>query len=66
MYKELKEPCKSAIEKQRCLGCNLLELEDFESNPDCKYIKFTLRDSINQINKVLGTQIKIGESKDDN
>ena len=67
MYKELKEPCKSAIHNGLCLGCNLLELEDFESNPECEYFKKpTLKDSIEKINKILGIQLKIGDVKDDN
>lgn len=35
--KELKEPCKSAIKEERCLGCNKLENPNFEGDKDCKY-----------------------------
>ena len=38
-YKELKEPCRSAIAEGRCTGCNRLELEEFEGKEDCKYGK---------------------------
>lgn len=36
-YRELKEPCRSAIEEGRCTGCNRLELEEFEGLEGCKY-----------------------------
>lgn len=39
LYKDLKEPCKTMIEKELCLGCNKLENPEFISNPDCEYIK---------------------------
>lgn len=35
-YLPLKEPCKSAIEKGICLGCNRLELPEFQGLPGCK------------------------------
>ena len=35
-YRELKEPCKSAIAEGRCLGCNKLELEEFECDIKCE------------------------------
>lgn len=38
MYKKLKGLCKLALDNNLCLGCNLLELENFENNPKCKYI----------------------------
>lgn len=38
MYKELKEPCKSALANGRCLGCTALESPDFESNNNCIYL----------------------------
>ena len=33
-YTELGEPCKSAIEEGRCVGCSRLELEEFEGDLD--------------------------------
>lgn len=39
MYKELKGKCKEYIEQKKCLGCNQLELENFEGNDNCIYIK---------------------------
>lgn len=38
-YKELGEPCKSAIAEGRCTGCNRLELENFVGLKGCKYAK---------------------------
>lgn len=35
--KKLKEPCESAIREERCLGCNKLELDSFESDKECGY-----------------------------
>lgn len=35
-YKELGEPCRSAIEEGRCLGCRRLEEEEFEGDRECK------------------------------
>ena len=35
-YRELKEPCRSAIEEGRCTGCNRLEQEWFEGNEKCE------------------------------
>lgn len=35
-YRELEEPCRSAIEEGRCTGCNRLELEGFVGNKECK------------------------------
>ena len=37
-YRELKEPCKSLIEKEICLGCNQLADYKFIANPSCKYV----------------------------
>jgi hypothetical protein len=37
-YKELKEPCRSAIAEGRCLGCSKLEEEEFEGDEECKYV----------------------------
>ena len=56
--KELKEPCKSLIATGRCLGCNRLELEDFEGDEKCQYIP-SKEDSIKEIKKILGVQMKI-------
>lgn len=35
-YREIEEPCKSAIAEGRCLGCNKLELEGFIGDRECK------------------------------
>lgn len=39
MFKELKEPCKSLIAKNKCLGCNRLEDPNFTGDKNCKYAK---------------------------
>ena len=58
-YPELEEPCKSAIEREICTGCNLLELPYFRSKKDCKYSKIpTVQESIDQIFKNLGVDRK--------
>lgn len=38
-YRELKEPCKSLIANEQCLGCNKLELPFFVSDVNCKQVK---------------------------
>lgn len=38
MYKELKEPCKSAIANNICLGCTGLGENDWKEPKECKYI----------------------------
>ena len=54
-YKELKDPCKTLIEKELCLGCNKLELSDFQGDINCKYAKKpTVQESIEQIKLFLG------------
>ena len=54
-YKPLIEPCKSAIEKEYCTGCNRLELENFVAYKECKYAKKpTAQDYIEQIKMNLG------------
>lgn len=59
-YPELKEPCKSAIEKGRCEGCQALEDPEFTGNPNCKFAKtLTVIESIAIIHKNLGIQEKI-------
>lgn len=35
-YRELGEPCRSAIAEERCLGCSRLELEGFVGDEECK------------------------------
>ena len=37
MYKELKGKCKEYIDKELCLGCNRLELQEFKGLKNCKY-----------------------------
>lgn len=39
MYKELRKKCKEYIEAEKCLGCNQLELDNFEGNDNCPYIE---------------------------
>ena len=43
-YKELKEPCKTMITLEKCLGCNKLELPFFEADKNCKYAKDYLQE----------------------
>lgn len=57
-YKELEEPCKSAIAAEKCLGCSKLELENFIPPKKCPYIA-TAEDYIKQIKMNLGAQEKI-------
>lgn len=38
-FKELQEPCKSAIKSNKCLGCNKLEDPDFTGDKECIYAK---------------------------
>lgn len=42
--RELKEPCKTMIATERCLGCNKLELTFFEADKNCKYAKDYLQE----------------------
>ena len=44
-YAELKEPCKSLIEKGKCLGCAQLENLNFIGNKNC----INIRTEIEQI-----------------
>ena len=37
--KKITGKCKEYIEKGLCFGCNRLELEDFEGDDNCIYIK---------------------------
>lgn len=37
-YRELGEPCRSALAEGRCRGCSKLELEEFEGDSECKYV----------------------------
>lgn len=37
--KELKNPCKELLEKGLCLGCNKLELDEFEGKENCIYAR---------------------------
>lgn len=38
-YKELKEPCKSAIKYEYCLGCTGLAEKDFKEPKQCSNSK---------------------------
>ena len=38
-YKNLKNPCKELLEKGLCLGCNRLELDWFEGDKNCRYVR---------------------------
>lgn len=59
LYKELEEPCKSLIDKGKCLGCQALENPEFKGNKNCIYAKIpTAADSIRQIHKNLGGERK--------
>ena len=51
--RELKEPCKSAIEKGLCLGCTGLAERDWVEPKHCPY-RTTVEDCIRQIHKNLG------------
>ena len=54
-YKELKEPCKTLIEKGQCLGCVGLAEEDWHENKDCIYARVPkAKESIEQIKINLG------------
>ena len=56
-YKELKDPCKTLIEKELCLGCNKLELPDFQGDIKCTHAKNpTAEESIKQIKLILGVK----------
>lgn len=34
-YKDLQEPCKSMLSKEKCLGCNKLEDPEFTGDKNC-------------------------------
>lgn len=53
MKKELKEPCKTNIEKSICLGCVGLAEEDWKEPEKCLFTP-KARDSIEQIFLNLG------------
>ena len=38
-YKNLQEPCKTAISQEKCLGCNNLENPNFTGDKNCIYLK---------------------------
>lgn len=38
-YPELKDPCKTLIKKEICLGCNKLSDENFEKDENCQFVK---------------------------
>lgn len=61
-YVELEEPCKSAITKGICLGCQALESPYFRGRKDCKYAKIpTAEESIKRGKEILrtGEQMKL-------
>lgn len=59
-YPELDEPCKSAISKGICTGCNLLEMPWFKAKKNCKYAKIpTAEESIKRGKEILGVQEKL-------
>jgi hypothetical protein len=35
--KEIRNECMRAIEEGRCLGCNALEMKEFEGKEECRY-----------------------------
>lgn len=54
-YPKLIESCKTAIEKNRCGGCQSLEDYEFKGNPNCIFSKTpTAQKSIERIYKNLG------------
>ncbi len=56
---ELIPSCKRAIEKNWCLGCNVIE-PPYNGMQNCKYSKPpTAQESINKIYKNLGVQERI-------
>lgn len=52
-YQELKEPCKSVIANNRCLGCVGLAEEDWIPPIKCPYLP-SAEESIKQIKLNLG------------
>lgn len=59
-YQELEEPCKSAIAKGICTGCNALEMPWFRAKKNCKYAKSaTAEESIKRGKEILGIQERI-------
>ena len=52
-YPELKEPCKSAIANNRCLGCTGLGEPDWKEPKECPYLP-KAEDYIKQIKFNLG------------
>ena len=50
-FKELQEPCKSAIEKGLCLGCVGLAEENWHENKDCIYARVPKAKESNNRNK---------------
>lgn len=59
-YVELQEPCKSAIAKGICTGCNALELPWFRGKKNCKYAKTpTAEESIARGKEILGIQERL-------
>ena len=57
-YQELKEPCKSAIANNRCLGCVGLAERDWIPPIKCPYLP-SAEESIARIKQNLGVQEKI-------
>lgn len=53
--KELKEPCKSSIANNKCLGCAGLAEEDWKEPDRCPYAP-TVEKSIEQIKLNLGME----------
>lgn len=61
-YPKLEEPCRTAIRKEICLGCQALESPYFRGRKDCKYAKIpTAEESIKRGKEILGIgeQMKI-------
>ncbi len=55
-YPPLQEPCKTAIAKGYCTGCNKLEVLNFTGNPKCEGAK---PPQITEIKEILGIQERI-------
>lgn len=59
-YQELEEPCRTAIKKGICLGCQALESPYFRGRKDCKYAKIPTAEECIAIGKeILGIQERI-------
>ena len=42
---KLKDPCKTLLHENKCLGCNKLEIPSFEGDKECIYAKELWKES---------------------